>query len=93
MRNMLTSASAVAVLALAGSTLSVAAPAEASVLFTNCTHLNQRYHHGVGRRGAHDHTSGTPVTSFKRSTRLYQRAMNHNSDLDRDRDGIACEKL
>jgi excalibur calcium-binding domain-containing protein len=32
------------------------------------------------------------VTNFKHSTRLYNRAMNHNSGLDRDKDGIACEK-
>jgi hypothetical protein len=56
------------------------------------TNFNNKYPHGVGRRGAHDQTSGTPVTNFKRSTRIYKRAINHNSDLDRDRDGIACEK-
>jgi hypothetical protein len=32
--------------------------------------------------------SGTPVTNFKRSTRLYLQ----NRGLDRDKDGIACEK-
>jgi Excalibur calcium-binding domain len=41
-----------------------------------------------GRRGARDHTSGTPVTNFERSNRLYRQ----NSHLDRDKDGIACEK-
>jgi hypothetical protein len=48
----------------------------------------------VGRLHARDHTrSGTPgVTTFKRSTRLYNTAMRYNSDLDRDRDGVACEK-
>ena len=35
-------------------------------LFKNCTN---RYPHGVGRLGARDdHTSGTPVTNFRRST-------------------------
>lgn len=58
----------------------------------NCTKLNQKWAHGVGRRSAVDKTSGTPVTNFKRSTRLYKRAVSHNRDLDRDRDGIACEK-
>jgi hypothetical protein len=48
--------------------------------------------HGVGRAGAHDKTSGTPVMNFKRSTRLYREAMKANSRLDRDKDGIACEK-
>jgi hypothetical protein len=32
--------------------------------------------------------SGTPVTTFKRSNLLYRQ----NSYLDRDKDGIACEK-
>lgn len=39
-----------------------------------------------------DHTSGTPVTNFKRSTKLYELAMSYNRGLDRDKDGIACEK-
>jgi hypothetical protein len=58
----------------------------------NCTRVNKTYPHGVGRVGARDHTSGTPVTTFKRSNNLYQKAMNNNSGLDRDKDGIACEQ-
>lgn len=61
-------------------------------LFDNCPNFNKRYPHGVGRRGAHDETSGEPVTNFKRSTRIYKRAMRPNYDLGRDRDGLACEK-
>jgi hypothetical protein len=61
-------------------------------LYKNCTNFNNRYPHGVGRRTARDKTSGTPVTSFTRSTVLYNRAMRYNRDLDRDRDGIACEQ-
>jgi hypothetical protein len=56
--------------------------------FRNCTAMHRVYSHGVGRYGARDHTSGTPVTNFKRSTRLYLQ----NRGLDRDKDGIACEK-
>ena len=58
----------------------------------NCTAVNKHYPHGVGRANAHDKTTGTPVTNFKRSTRLYNVAMSHNRSLDRDHDGIACEK-
>jgi len=58
----------------------------------NCTAVNHRYPHGVGRNNAHDHTSGVPVTNFKHSTTLYKTAMHYNKGLDRDRDGIACEK-
>jgi hypothetical protein len=57
----------------------------------NCTAFNKVYPHGVGRTHAHDHTSGTPVTAFKHSTKLYNIAMSHNRGLDRDADGIACE--
>ena len=61
-------------------------------LWQRCSHVHTRYPHGVGRRYAHDHTSGTPVRNFYRSTRLYNRAMSYNSRLDADKDGIACEK-
>ena len=67
---------------------SVAAP----LLYKNCTNLNKRFPHGLGRSGARDRTSDTPVTKFKRSTKLYNVAMSFNRGLDRDKDGIACEK-
>jgi hypothetical protein len=57
----------------------------------NCKTVNQRYPHGVGRVGAHDHTTGTPVTSFKRSNALYALVKKYHPGLDRDHDGIACE--
>ena len=58
----------------------------------NCTNFNKKYPHGVGTRKAHDKTSGTPVTTFKRSNKIYWAAEQHNGDLDRDNDRIACEK-
>jgi hypothetical protein len=64
-----------------------------SAPWKNCTQVNKRYPHGVGKVRARDKTSGTPVTSFKRSNALYLAAMRHNKGLDRDKDGIACEKL
>jgi hypothetical protein len=70
--------------------IGVAGPAEA-VSWDNCDAVHRTYPHGVGRANAHDHTSGTPVTSFKKSNRLYRVAMNHNRGLDGDGDGIACE--
>jgi hypothetical protein len=36
--------------------------------------------------------TGVPVRNFKHSTRLYRTAMRYNRGLDRDKDGIACEK-
>jgi Excalibur calcium-binding domain len=48
----------------------------------------------VGRAGARDRVKGDtePVTMFRRSTRLYNTAMRWNKRLDRDKDGVACEK-
>jgi Excalibur calcium-binding domain len=34
----------------------------------------------------------TALPTFRRSTRLYREAMSYNRGLDRDKDGIACEK-
>jgi hypothetical protein len=62
------------------------------VLYSNCTHLNKKYRHGLGKRLARDKTSGEPVTNFYRSTRLYNVAIGWNKRLDGDKDGIACEK-
>ena len=60
--------------------------------YKNCTNLNKIYPHGLGKRLARDKTSDTPVRNFYRSTRLYNIAMSYNRGLDRDKDGIACEK-
>jgi Excalibur calcium-binding domain len=46
----------------------------------------------VGKRSAREKTSGTPVTTFLRSTLIFNRAMSYKRGLDRDKDGIACEK-
>jgi excalibur calcium-binding domain-containing protein len=59
----------------------------------NCKTVNTKYHHGVGKVNAHDSTSGEPVTNFTHSNYLYRVAMRYNRSLDRDHDGIACEKL
>jgi excalibur calcium-binding domain-containing protein len=76
--------------ALAGATT---APATTPALFKNCKALNAKYPHGVGRAGARDKSkSGDPVTTFKRSTALYDKAIKANSRLDGDKDGVACEK-
>jgi excalibur calcium-binding domain-containing protein len=71
----------------AGAASAVPAP------WKNCAQVNKRYPHGVGKVRARDKTSGTPVTNFKRSNALYNTAMRYNRGLDRDKDGIACEKL
>lgn len=73
--------------AVSGPTLGTAIP----TLYKNCTALNKKYPHGVGRANARD-KSPKPVTTFKRSTKIYNTAMSHNKRLDGDKDGIACEK-
>ncbi len=65
-----------------------AAPANAATEYRNCTALRADYPHGVGKAGAVDSTSGTPVTNFYVDDDLY----NANTKSDRDKDGIACEK-
>jgi len=86
-----------AALAIASSTLTLSPGAEAATIhwWTNCTALHHRLapaEHGLGRLHAIDHvTSGTPVTNFRRSNRLFGIAMSHNKGLDRDKDKVACE--
>jgi hypothetical protein len=83
--------------------LGLAAPASAApkpASYRNCAALNAVYPHGVGKKGAKDHVSGKtkPVTNFTVSTAVY--SLNNGPhvsggkeyDLDRDNDGVACEK-
>ena len=72
----------------AGATVAVSSAIPA--VYKNCTNLNKKYPHGVGRANAKD-KSPDPVTNFKRSTKIYNTAMSHKR-LDRDKDGVACEK-
>lgn len=91
-------ATVVVVLPLTTGTLDVADAAVAAKHYKSCKALQEDYPHGVGRKGAKDKTSGTRVTNFKVSDKVY--GMNNGKrntstgeyDLDRDDDGIACEK-
>lgn len=69
--------------------VALAAPAHAATPhhFQNCDAMHKVFPHGVGLFGAHDHTSGTPVTNFARAPKWY----SVNTTLDRDKDHIACE--
>jgi hypothetical protein len=80
---------AVTALMTGGATLAGPAEAATAKTFRNCDAMHRVYPHGVGKLGAKDKTSGTPVTTFKRSTPLY----NANTKSDRDKDRIACEAL
>jgi hypothetical protein len=84
---------AVVALGLTAAPFVVAGPGHADGgIFDNCTAFNEQFPHGVGRKNAVDHTSGTPVTAFLHSNKKYATAMKKNDDLDRDGDRIACEK-
>jgi hypothetical protein len=78
---------------LVGGTVAVASPADAAGVtkYKNCAALNKKYKHGVGRKGAKDKVRGStkPVTNFTVNTKLYNA---NKKKLDRDKDGIACEK-
>ena len=58
--------------------------------YQNCTQLNAKYKHGVGKKGAKDSVRGSSkkVTNFTVDNALYAA----NKASDRDKDGIACEK-
>jgi hypothetical protein len=81
---------AVAAVVVYGLVVGASSVGASSASFANCTAMHKvyKYRHGIGRVGAHDHTTGVPVTTFYRSNRLYYL----NRGLDRDKDGIACEK-
>jgi hypothetical protein len=76
-----------------GAPFAGAANAVIPVRWKNCTQVNKRYPHGVGKVRAMDRTSGTPVRTFRRRNLLYRTAMRYNRGLDRDKDGIAYDKL
>ncbi|WFE63919.1 excalibur calcium-binding domain-containing protein [Micromonospora sp. WMMD714] len=78
-------------LALGSTLVVVTGPAEAAATkYKNCTALNKKYKHGVGKKGAKDKVRGStkPVTNFTVSDSVYAK----NTHLDRDKDKVACEK-
>ena len=89
MRGLLTLTIAVS-LPLVAIDASYGATKKAGPKYRNCAGLNADYPNGVGKAGAVDKTKAEPVTSFTVDTALYNRLPK---TLDRDKDGIACEKL
>jgi hypothetical protein len=58
--------------------------------YKNCAALNKVYKHGVAKKkGVKDKTSGVPVRNYVVSLKVYN--LNYKA-LDRDKDGIVCEK-
>jgi hypothetical protein len=58
--------------------------------FPNCKALHKVFPHGVGKPGTTDRVRGKTkaVGNFVRNAAVYQ----SNLHLDRDRDGVACER-
>lgn len=84
----------VAGVALAAVLTPTGAQAAMPAKYASCTTLSRSYPHGVGRVGATDRVAGAtrPVTTWRRDTAAYNLAMHYNRGLDRDRDGVACER-
>lgn len=68
--------------------------------YTSCAQLQKDYPHGVARSGAKDKVGAKakPVTNFTVSTTVYglndgpRNKKTGEYDLDRDNDGVACER-
>ena len=77
-------------LVTAGLPASAATARLAAHHFANCTDMHRIYKGGVARTGAHDHRTDGGYARYAPhvSTRLYQA----NSQMDRDKDGVACEQ-
>jgi hypothetical protein len=87
---------AVALAVAAGTGVVVTAPVAAHTtgIHDNCTSLNKKWPHGVGLRKAVDKGPAPQdrVRNFTKNNKQYRLADRHNGTLDRDNDGIACEK-
>ena len=94
MRPLLKSLTAsIVALVFVGGAAALSVETEIAPAWKNCARVNATFPHGVGRVGARDRTTGAPpVTAFKRSSELYATAMSNNRGLDRDKDGVACER-
>ena len=80
----------IASIAIVGLSIALATPSNASQTFADCKELNKTYKYGVGLEGAQNMVKGKP----KASKHLVNVALYdaNKKKLDRDKDGIACEK-
>lgn len=82
-----------------GTTTAAPAIADAKSTYNNCTAFNKAYPYGVRKSSktlnrVHKRSGGTvyKASRAKVSASIYKAATRQNPDLDRDRDGIACER-
>lgn len=74
----------------------------ASGIYKNCAAFNKQYNKGVAKSSKTKNkviNQKTKKASYKAlskgtkiSSTIYKKAIKNNKDLDRDKDGIACEK-
>jgi len=75
---------------------------DASNIYSSCTAFNHVYPKGVAKSAntknkvINRKTGRVTYKPFSRGTKvsstIYHKAMKNNPDLDRDKDGIACER-
>jgi len=80
----------IASIAIVGLSIALATPSNAAETFADCKALNNIYKYGVGLEGAQNMVNGKP----KASKHIVDSAIYdaNKKKLDRDKDGIACEK-
>ena len=80
----------IASIAIVGLSIALATPSHAAETFADCKALNNTYKYGVGLEGAQNMVKGKP----KPSKHIVDSAIYeaNKKKLDRDKDGIACEK-
>lgn len=77
-------------LLVAGLSVAGVTTSNSTQTFANCTELNKAHKFGVGLEGAQNMVKGKPKTSKHLvDVALYEA---NKKKLDRDKDGIACEK-
>lgn len=93
----LTAIAAAVGLSLSMGVVSFASPAEAATpKFKNCTALNAKYPGGVAKSAKVKNTKKvrgkTVPAKSSRKPKVSKSLYNANKRLDRDKDGIACER-
>lgn len=81
-------AAVAAVIALVAAAVTATTAEARTPIYRSCVNMWRAYPTGVAKPGARDRTSGRPVTVAYVSASLYR----SNRHLDRDGDGIACER-
>ena len=80
----------IASIAIVGLSIALATPSNAAETFADCKALSKAYKYGVGLEGAQNMVKGKPKASKHLvDVALYEA---NKKKLDRDKDGIACEK-